>query len=138
MNPVCLSYSFPVLLGFTFGGEFLSTGPCLPPSPSLTKQSFKYLRSRHSQAEPHSPTFGWPLEYKTEASLQIRLWKRIFLKVCVVRGAALDSSSLGGVQPHLGSEFQLLNKRHFSLWDQTNNLNLIVKLMANPQDNWFF
>lgn len=137
MNPVCLSCSFPVLLGFTFGGEFLSTGPCLPPSPSLTKQSFKYLRSRHSQAEPHSLTFGWPLEYKTEASLQIRLWKRIFLKVSG-GGRALHISSSGRVEPHLGSGFQLLNKRHFSLWDQTRNLNLIVKLMANPQDNWFF
>lgn len=59
------------------------------------------------------------------------------LDVCVGRKeGTLYIVSLGRI-PNLGSGFQLLSKKHISPWDQAKNLNLIVKLIASPQDNDF-
>ena len=100
-----------------------------PPHPLASWNSLKYPRSRHS------PTFSRLLEYKTEASLQIWLWRRIFLKVCVGGGGwAPYIPSLGRLQPHLGSGFQLLTKRHFSLWGKIQYpWSFLV-----TEDTWFF
>lgn len=87
-----------------------------------------------SQTELHPPTldgspqiqdWGFTGDLTLEKSLSESLfWKGQW---------ALYIPSLGRLQPNLGSGFQLLNKRHISLWDQTKNLNLIIKLIATPK-----